>query len=332
MLQIKQAIRSFEGQPILQSLDLTVYDGEIVCLLGASGSGKTTLLRVIAGLEPLEHGELWLDGVSIRDVPVYQRDFGLMFQDFALFPHLNVAQNVLFGLKMRGVPHHLQQQRLAEVLNLVGLTGFERRSVTDLSGGERQRVALARSLAPRPRLLLLDEPMGSLDAALRERLVIEVREIIKTAGITAITVTHDQQEAFTIADRVGVIHRGQIEQIDAPSELYQQPKTTYIAQFLGLHNVIPVSEIQEGIAITPIGTFTIEGVAQALLLHPDSVKITVADGIETVTRRCWFRGDHYQLQVEHESGITLMFKQPTPLAVGESVRITFERVIALDEF
>ncbi|MCU0495764.1 MAG: ABC transporter ATP-binding protein [Anaerolineae bacterium] len=330
MLQLNGINRSFDDQPILQSLDLTVNDGEIVCLLGASGSGKTTLLRVIAGLETLDSGDLSLDGVSIRDLPVYRRDFGLMFQDFALFPHLNVAQNVLFGLKMRGTSHTLQTQRLTEVLALVGLSGFERRSVTELSGGERQRVALARSLAPRPRLLLLDEPMGSLDAALRERLMIEVRDIIKAAGITAIAVTHDQQEAFTIADRIGVIHHGQIEQIDTPSALYQRPKTTYIAQFLGLHNLIPVLEAQDGIATTPIGSFVIERPAQALLLHPDSVKMNPTDGITVIVRRCWFRGDHYQLQVEHQSGITLMFRQPVPLPLGDAVRITFDRVIPLE--
>ena len=208
LLEIEKLRLSIGNFEVLKGVDLTIADGEIVCLLGASGSGKTTLLRIIAGLEYADAGSVKLDGASILSIPVHQRDFSFMFQDFALFPHLNVVQNVVFGLRMRKVNRAAQQKRVAEVLDLVGLSGFEQRDVTELSGGERQRVALARSLAPSPRLLLLDEPLGSLDASLRERLAVELREIIRQTGLTAVHVTHDQQEAYAIADRIAIMSSG----------------------------------------------------------------------------------------------------------------------------
>ena len=202
MLDIINVTRAFDGQAVLRGINLPVDQGEIVCLLGPSGCGKTTMLRIVAGLEHADGGDVRINGNSIMATPVHQRDFGLMFQDFALFPHMNVAENVGFGLRMRPVAD--DQQRVDEVIRLVGLAGFEQRDVGELSGGERQRVALARSLAPRPRLLMLDEPLGSLDAALRTRLVVELRQIIKQIGLTAIYVTHDQEEAFAIADRIAI--------------------------------------------------------------------------------------------------------------------------------
>jgi ABC-type Fe3+/spermidine/putrescine transport system ATPase subunit len=178
MLSVRGVTRAFDGVPVLRGVDLDIAAGDIVCLLGPSGCGKTTLLRIIAGLERPDLGDVLLEGQSIVNIPVHERGFGLMFQDFALFPHMSAADNVRFGLRMRAIPKPEQARRVHEALALVGLVGFEDRDVTQLSGGEQQRVALARSLAPNPRLLMLDEPMGSLDAALRGRLVVEVREII----------------------------------------------------------------------------------------------------------------------------------------------------------
>jgi ABC-type Fe3+/spermidine/putrescine transport system ATPase subunit len=238
MLQVQDLVVRYDAKTVLHNIQLTVARGEIVCLLGASGCGKTTLLRTIAGLELPTQGDIRIDDGSIVKTPVHRRGFGLMFQDFALFPHMNVLQNVAFGLRMQGQSKAQQLHRAREVLNLVGLADFEARDVSQLSGGEKQRVALARSLAPNPRLLMLDEPLGSLDAAFRERLALDLRQIIKQVGLTAIYVTHDQQEAFAIADRIAVMNAGRIEQIAAPDTLYQAPETVFVAQFLGLNNII----------------------------------------------------------------------------------------------
>jgi ABC-type Fe3+/spermidine/putrescine transport system ATPase subunit len=330
MLTVTRVSRAFDGLPVLRGVDLHIQQGEIIGLLGASGSGKTTLLRIIAGLETADNGDVLLDGHSMMSVPVHRRDFGLMFQDFALFPHMNVEQNVGFGLKMRGMH---PQKRVGEVLQLVGLDGFEKRDVSGLSGGERQRVALARSLAPNPRLLLLDEPLGSLDASLRERLAVELRAIIKNTGLTAVHVTHDQQEAFAIADRIAVMHQGQIEQIDTPETLYHQPKTTYIARFLGLHNIIPVQRHEGGQVYTPVGTFDADGAA--VLLHPDGIRLSDEGVISGTIEECVFMGDVYRLTLRHESGFTLTFKHPSQgrsiPPVGTQVKIAAEMVIGLAE-
>ena len=313
MLTLRNVIRDYDGEPVLRGIDLEVAHGEIICLLGPSGGGKTTLLRIVAGLEPADGGDVLLDGHSIRDVPVHRRDFGLMFQDFALFPHLNVAANVSFGLRMRGVGRDEQTRRIGETLTLVGLAGFERRDVTQLSGGERQRVALARSLAPNPRLLMLDEPMGSLDAALRDRLVVELREIIKRVGQTSIYVTHDQAEAYAVADRIAVMNAGRIEQVGAPQAIYQRPATTFVARFLGLGNIVRVESYADGRAQTRLGAFVLAGPAGALLLHPDGLSLAddaLPDTLPVTVVEATFRGSSYRLLVKHASGQRLVLSAP----------------------
>ncbi|MBZ0301243.1 MAG: ABC transporter ATP-binding protein [Anaerolineae bacterium] len=308
MLELRGITRAFDEQPVLRGIDIQVERGEILCLLGPSGCGKTTLLRIIAGLEQPDQGDVVYDGTSIRAVPVHQRDFGLMFQDFALFPHMNVAQNVGFGLKMQRLTRN--EARVREVIGLVGLSGFERRDVGQLSGGEKQRVALARSLAPNPRLLMLDEPLGSLDAALRARLVVELRHIIKQVGLTAMYVTHDHQEAFAIADRVAIMNAGQIEQVGTPETVYQRPQTTFCAAFLGLNNVVPVEAYREGQAQTPLGSFPVESRPDALLLHPLGLERADGDsnGIPVTIVECVFQGDAYRLTLAHESGLALTMR------------------------
>ncbi len=338
MLTVHELRLAFDGQPVLRGIDLEVRQGEILCLLGPSGCGKTTLLRTIAGLEQPDSGDILLNGASILPVPVHRRDFGLMFQDFALFPHMDVAENITFGLKVRGLSWTAQHERLQAVLTLVGLLGFERRDVTQLSGGERQRVALARSLAPNPHLLMLDEPLGSLDATLREHLVVELRAVIKRVGLTAIYVTHDQREAFAVADRLAVMNAGRIEQVDVPEAVYQRPQTAFVARFLGLNNIVPVTAFENGCAKTPVGEFDVAEKSESLLLHPDGIEIAGAGGSHAIlgrVRERVFQGDTYRISVEHESGLTITFqaasKAPHIPVIGELValRIAPDHVIPL---
>jgi len=245
LLEIEHTSKSYPGLPVLHDVSLGAADGEIVCLLGPSGCGKSTLLRIIAGLEAPDAGRVIFDGQEMAGVPPHRRRFGLMFQDYALFPHKDVTGNVAFGLRMARLPGPEISRRVAEALALVGLAGYGRRRVIELSGGEQQRVALARSLAPRPRLLMLDEPLGALDRALREQLMNDLRAILKQVGVTALYVTHDQEEAFAIADRIAILQArpeasegGHIEQIGAPQEVYRRPASAYVARFLGFRNLV----------------------------------------------------------------------------------------------
>lgn len=326
MLRIAAVHKQFDGATVLDDVSLTVAAGEIVCLLGESGSGKTTLLRVVAGLETADGGDVLLDGDSLTGQPTHRRPFGLMFQDFALFPHMTVAENVGFGLKMAGMGAKDRSERTHEMLELVGLAGFGERSVDALSGGEQQRVALARSLAPRPRLLMLDEPLGSLDAALRDRLVTELRTIIKRVGLTALYVTHDQHEAFAIADRVAVMHAGRVAQVAPPQQLYQQPRSRYVAAFLGFQNLVPVLAHHTDHIDTPFGPLPTANVTgDTVLLHPAGLALA-ADGPlgATITAHV-FLGRTHRLTVEGAHGATLTFEvtaQPgvTPKA-GERVQV-----------
>jgi ABC-type Fe3+/spermidine/putrescine transport system ATPase subunit len=238
MLEVHHIFKNYEGKPLLNDISFKVDSGETICLLGASGSGKSTLLRIIAGLEDADSGFISFDGQDLTSVPAHLRDFGLVFQDYALFPHLDVVDNVAFGLKMRRLPQNEITERVVNSLEMVNMSGFEKRQVTDLSGGEQQRVALARALATRPRLLMFDEPLGALDRTLREDLLNELRSILHHTNIPAIYVTHDQEEAFTIADRVLILHAGQIVREGTPAQVWANPESAFVARFLGLGNVI----------------------------------------------------------------------------------------------
>lgn len=329
MLELKAVTKSFAGGTTAVShLSLTIATGEIVCLLGPSGCGKTTLLRLIAGLEQADAGELRFNGRSLTPIPPHQRGFGMMFQDYALFPHKNVFDNVAFGLQMRGTSRETGAARVAEMLALVDLTGFERRSIDQLSGGEQQRVALARALAPGPDLLLLDEPLGALDRALRERLMVEVGQILRRVGVTAVYVTHDQTEAFAIADRVAVMNGGQIEQIDPPEQVYKQPATPFVARFLGFGNILP-GEARGGVVETAVGRFTLApnvSGAVTVLLRPDglaSVRPAVGEaGMNEVVGKITavsFRGRYFQVWVETAGfPAPLVFETDASLPLGIS--------------
>lgn len=230
MLEVQSVDVAIDGEKILDNASLAVEDGEIVAVLGPSGSGKSTLLRAIAGLVALQRGDITWDGRSIVHIPTHERDFGLMFQGFALFPHLSVAENVGFGLEMRG--HDRVAEEVAEALEWVGLGGFQDRGVETLSGGEQQRVALARTLAPRPRLVMLDEPLGSLDRHLRERLVVDTRAILEDRGVTALVVTHDRDEAVALADRLAIMRAGTIVQTGRLEDILRSPADSWVGEFI----------------------------------------------------------------------------------------------------
>jgi spermidine/putrescine transport system ATP-binding protein len=238
-LDVRDIHKSYDNAPLLKGVSFSVESGETVCLLGRSGSGKSTLLRIIAGLELPEGGSVLWDGKDMRNVSVHERGFGLMFQDYALFPHRTVEQNVAFGLRMQDLPVGAIKTRTEEMLDLVHMSTFAQRSVIDLSGGEQQRIALARALAPRPKLLMLDEPLGALDRTLKQSLLDELRRIVRAANIPVIYVTHDQEEAFSIADRLIMLNTGQIEQVGSPEEVYRHPTSLWVAGFLGLGNILP---------------------------------------------------------------------------------------------
>ncbi|WP_337869767.1 ABC transporter ATP-binding protein [Meiothermus sp.] len=264
--------------PVVEDVGFTVEQGEVFALLGPSGCGKTTTLRLIAGFEQPNSGQIWLEGREITRLPPEERGIGFVFQDYALFPHLSVFENVAFGLRRLRGP--ARQARVLEVLGLVGLNVFKDRKPGELSGGQQQRVALARAIAPGPKLVLLDEPFSSLDAALRQSTRDEVRALLKQAGIGAILVTHDQEEALSIADRLAVMRSGQLEQIGTPEEVYHHPRTPFVAQFLGRTNLIP-GEARGLEAETPLGRILLSEEAQGavlLSLRPEGLSLAAPLG------------------------------------------------------
>jgi len=286
VLILKGIYKSFGDNQVLAGIGFEILDGEILALLGPSGCGKSTLLSIIAGIESPNCGEVYWGGSQVDNIPPHRRGFGLMFQDYMLFPHMNVYENVAFGLKMSGMERDTIQVRVLETLELVGLVGFGERDVNSLSGGEQQRVALARSLAPRPGLLMLDEPLASIDRTLRERLMVDLRRILHQLKQTAIYVTHDQEEAFALADRVVVMRQGKVEQIGKPEDIYRQPASIFVARFLGMTNLIKGMGVFDGnqnIIETSLGHFPttkpIEGPV-TVLIRPESASLDGQIGIQ----------------------------------------------------
>jgi ABC-type Fe3+/spermidine/putrescine transport system ATPase subunit len=324
LLEAQRITKTFGATVAVRDVSFGASNGEIVALLGPSGCGKSTLLRVIAGLEEDYLGSVLIDGAAVDAIPVHKRGFGLMFQDFALFPHRTVGENVAFGPRMQGIDRAAINARVDETLDLVGLAGYASRTIFELSGGERQRVALARSLAPRPRLLLLDEPLGALDRTLRERLTEELHRIIKRVGITSVYVTHDQVEAFAVADRIVLMNAGTIVQSGAPAEVYRQPGGPFVARFLGLNNLLPGQST--GVEITPAGSslsrietrigelhVAVEpplpaGEQVLVLIRPEAAVPAVALPINRVEGRVVeraFRGATERITLRHTSGVEL---------------------------
>ena len=329
MLTIEDLTVSYGEHRALDGVDLTVGDAEIVCVLGPSGGGKSTLLRAIAGLESPTTGHIRRDGVDLAGVATHHRQLGLMFQDHALFPHHDVIGNVVFGLRMHGVSRSEARARASTTLALVGLAGYEQRAVHELSGGEQQRVALARALAPAPSLLMLDEPLGALDRALREHLVDELGALFRTLGLAVLLVTHDHDEAFALGDRVAILNCGRIEQAGPPVELWTRPATAFVAGFLGW-NVTR--------ALAP----------GLVAVRPDVLRLEAVDGRPTpnatgpgmpepgmpgtVTRQT-FRRDHWRVRVELADGtaldVELHHSRPPDLGAAVAISVDPADVIAL---
>ena len=245
IIELKNISKNFEDQQVLKGIDLNIYENEFLTLLGPSGCGKTTLLRIIGGFEEPSNGQLIFDGKDISKVPPYKREVNTVFQKYALFPFLNVADNIAFGLNLKKMDKDVIEKKVSRMLELVGLKGFEKRDVTLLSGGQQQRVAIARALVNEPKVLLLDEPLGALDAKLRKYMQTELKKIHKEVGITFIFVTHDQEEALSMSDTIVVLNDGVIQQIGTPMDIYNEPQNRFVAEFIGESNIIEGNMIKD---------------------------------------------------------------------------------------
>ncbi|MGF1575110.1 MAG: putative 2-aminoethylphosphonate ABC transporter ATP-binding protein [Cyanophyceae cyanobacterium] len=325
-LSIRQVSKSFGSFVALQGIDLEVQPGEFICLLGPSGCGKTTLLRIIAGLETADSGQIWQDGRDITPLPPSRRDFGIVFQSYALFPNLTAEQNVAYGLVNAGIPKPQRQQRVAELLELVGLTGIGGNYPAQLSGGQQQRIALARALALSPGLLLLDEPLSALDAQVRGSLRSEITQLQKRLGVTTVMVTHDQVEALTMADRVVVMAKGSIAQVGSPLSIYRDPANPFVAQFIGSMNFLP-AEVTGSQRVRCGGVeLTVNSLLESLrpgqsvqvAIRPEDIRlqgigVTEQPGFNTLTMQLQqqeFLGSFCRLHLVNEAGIPVLVDIP----------------------
>jgi thiamine transport system ATP-binding protein len=319
MLGVEDIAVRFGPITALDDVALTVEDQTVVALIGPSGSGKSTLLRVIAGLQDPDAGDVRWDGESILGVPPHRRGFGMMFQDYALFPHRSVAENVAFGLRMQRLPADQIAARTDAALDLVGLSGYGPRSVGTLSGGEQQRVALARTLAPQPRLVLLDEPLGALDRTLRERLVEDMSRIFDEVEATALYVTHDRDEAFTIADHVAVIDDGRIIAEGTPEQLWYRPSTARVAELIGLENRLSIADLAAAGVVDEYRPRT------DLVVAPIAAIAISRDGTPNATvHDVRFRGGSYRVGLDLDGGARLVADSPLRLAEGDRVEVTVD--------
>lgn len=306
LVELRNVTKNFDDQQVLKGINLKIYENEFLTLLGPSGCGKTTTLRIIGGFEDADGGELLFGGIEISKLPPYKREINTVFQKYALFPHLNVFDNIAFGLTIKKTEKSVVKQKVERILQLVGLSGFEKRDVTSLSGGQQQRVAIARALINEPKVLLLDEPLGALDAKLRKEMQTELKKIQKEVGITFIYVTHDQEEALSMSDTVVVMNDGEIQQIGAPTDIYNEPENRFVARFIGESNIIEGNMIKD--CLVKFDDFEFECVDKGfkpneeveVVLRPEDIDIVAPDEnkICGTVKSVVFKGVHYEIMVE----------------------------------
>ena len=306
LIELKGITKSFDGECILNSINLYIRDGEFITLLGPSGCGKTTTLRIIGGFETADEGQLYFDGAEISNIPPHKRPVNTVFQKYALFPHLNVYENIAFPLRMKKVNESEIQKRVGEMLKMVALVGFENKSVSTLSGGQQQRVAIARALISHPKVLLLDEPLGALDLKLRKDMQNELKNIQKAIGITFVYVTHDQEEALSMSDTIVVMADGEIQQIGTPTDIYNEPKNAFVADFIGESNIVDGVMIEDNKVRMSGHTFACvdKGYSKNepvdVVVRPEDVDVTTPENgmLTGIVTSVTFKGVHYEIIVD----------------------------------
>lgn len=338
ILELHGIYKSFDGTPVLKGIGLQVERGEFITLLGSSGCGKTTTLRIIAGLEAPDQGRVLLEGKDMTDVEPNKRDVNTVFQSYALFPHMNVEQNVGYALKLRKRPKGEIKEEVKKMLELVQLSGFEKRKPAELSGGQKQRVAIARSLINRPKILLLDEPLGALDLQLRRQMQLELKRLQKQVELTFIYITHDQEEALNMSDRIAVMHDGRFEQVGTPAEVYDRPRTSFVARFVGTANIVEgrVAENRNGTLMVHAaggevpalccGCGKKAGDGVTLAVRSEHVEFCTEGGLPATVKEKTFAGGMLRIALALENGDELVASRhgiDIALSAGDGVRVTW---------
>ena len=332
IIELKHITKSFDGgEPVLKDVSLDVYDNEFLTLLGPSGCGKTTILRIIGGFEQPDEGDVLFLGERINDIPAHKRNVNTVFQRYALFPHLNVFENIAFPLREKRVPKEEIEQKVHELLDMVALKGFEHRSVTRLSGGQQQRVAIARALISHPRVLLLDEPLGALDLKLRKDMQQELKNIQKQTGITFVFVTHDQEEALSMSDTIVVMSEGKIHQIGSPTDIYNEPSNAFVADFIGESNILDGTMVRDRVVNFSGHSFECvdegfgENTPVDVVVRPEDVDIVPADKgmLKGTVTSVTFMGVHYEIIVDI-GGFKWMIQTTDFVAEGETIGLYIE--------
>ena len=331
IIELKNITKSFDGEVVLDNISLDIYDNEFITLLGPSGCGKTTTLRIIGGFETPDSGDVIFMGEDIKDVPPYKRNVNTVFQRYALFPHLNVFENVAFSLREKKVPKDEIKRKVTEMLTLVALKGFEKRSVTSLSGGQQQRVAIARALVNQPKVLLLDEPLAALDLKLRKDMQVELKNIQKATGITFVFVTHDQEEALSMSDTVVVMSEGRIQQIGTPVDIYNEPTNAFVADFIGESNILDGVMLEDrkvsfaGHVFECVDAGFGKREPVDVVVRPEDVDIVPEDKgmLKGVVTSVTFLGVHYEIIVDI-GGFKWMIQTTDFVAEGETIGLFIE--------